>query len=108
MMVNGTEVKHWSGTQASRALSTAEAEHHAVVTGVAQGLGMQSMMTDLGLSARVRVWTDSNAAKAIASRRGHGNTRPFLIEVLMAAGGDQIRKSKDEGGYKESNNWRTT
>ena len=27
------------------------------------------MVTDLGLSARVRVWTDSNAAKAIASKR---------------------------------------
>ena len=33
------------------------------------------MMTDLGLSAQVRVWTDSNAAKAIASRRGLGKTR---------------------------------
>ena len=35
----------------------------AVVTGAAECLGMQSMMTDLGLSARVRVWTDSNAAQ---------------------------------------------
>ena len=35
---------------------------------------MQSMMTDLGMSAQVRVWKDSNAAKAIASRRGHGKT----------------------------------
>ena len=32
MMVNGTVVKHWSITQASRALSTAEAEYYAVVT----------------------------------------------------------------------------
>ena len=27
MMVNGTVMKHWSRTQASRALSTAEAEY---------------------------------------------------------------------------------
>ena len=32
----------------SRALSTAEAEYYAVVTGAAEGLGMQPMMTDLG------------------------------------------------------------
>ena len=44
-------MKHWSRTQASRALSTAEAEYHAVVRGAAEGLGMQSVMTD---SARVR------------------------------------------------------
>ena len=30
---NGTVVKHWSRTQATRALSTAEAEYYAVVTG---------------------------------------------------------------------------
>ena len=39
MMVSGTVVKHWSTTQASRALSTAEAEDFAVVTGAAEGLG---------------------------------------------------------------------
>ena len=68
MMVNGTVVKHWR-TQASRALSTAEAEYYVVVTGAAGGLGMQPMMTDLGLSARVRVWTNSNAAKVMALSR---------------------------------------
>ena len=51
MMINGTVVKHWSRTQATRALSTAEAEYCAVVTGSAEGLGMQSMMRELGLSA---------------------------------------------------------
>ena len=48
MMFFGTVVKHWSRTQATRALSTAEAEYYAVVTGAAEGLGMQSMMADLG------------------------------------------------------------
>ena len=69
MMINGTVVKHWSRTQATRALSTAEAVYYEVVTGAAQGLGMQSMMADLGVTTQVRIWTDSNAAKAIASRR---------------------------------------
>ena len=54
MMINGTVVKHWSRTQATRALSTAEAEYYAVVTGAAEGLGMQSMMADLGVATQVR------------------------------------------------------
>ena len=74
MMIYGTVVKHWSRTQTTRELSTAEAEYYAVVTGAAEGLGMQSMMADLGVTTQVRVWTDSNAAKAIASRRGLGET----------------------------------
>ena len=66
MTINGTVVQHCSRTQASRAPSTAEAECYAVITVAAEGLGMQSMMTDLSLGAQVRVWTDSNAAKAIS------------------------------------------
>ena len=81
-MINGTVVKHWSRTQATRALSTAEAEYCAVVSGAAEGLGMQSMKADLDLSAQVRVWTDSNAAKAIASRRGLGKTRHVELKYL--------------------------
>ena len=45
-----------------------------MVTEPAEGLGMQSLLSDLGHKAEVRTWTDSNAAKAIASRRGLGNT----------------------------------
>ena len=82
MMINGTVVKHRSRKQAMRALSTAEAEYYAVVTGAAEGLGMQSMMADLGVTTQVRVWTDSNAAKAIASRRGLGKARHVELRYL--------------------------
>ena len=44
MMINGTVVTLWSRTQASRALRTREAECDALVTGTADGLGMQSIM----------------------------------------------------------------
>ena len=43
---------------------------------------MQSMMTELGPSAQVRLWTDSNAAKATASRRGLGKTRHVELKYL--------------------------
>ena len=57
MMINGQVVKHWSRTEATRALSKAEAEYYAVITGAAEGLGMQSKMADLGVTTHVRVWT---------------------------------------------------
>ena len=82
MEIYGTVVKHWSRTQATRALSTAAAEYYAVVTGATEELGMQSMMSDLGVTTQVRVWTDSNAAKAIASRRGLGKTRHVELRYL--------------------------
>ena len=50
MMRNGTVVKHWSRTQATRAL-----EYYAVITGAAEARGVQSMLLDLGVGAQVRV-----------------------------------------------------
>ena len=105
MMINGTVVKHWSRTQATRALSTAEAEYYAVVTGAAEGLGMQSMMADLGVTTHVRIWTDSNAAKAIASRRGRKDSTRG-VEVFVAAGCDQVGKSKNEANPRRTESGR--
>ena len=61
-------------------LRTAEAEYNVAITGAAEGLGMQSMMMDLELGSQVRVWTDSNAAQAIASRKGLGKTRHIELK----------------------------
>ena len=100
MMINGTVVKHWSRTQATRALSTAEAEYYAVVMGAAEGLGMQSMMADLGLSAQVRVWTDSNAAKATASRRGLGKTRHVELWLQEMTKSGRVKRTRIPGEQK--------
>ena len=98
MMTKSTVVKQRSGTQATRALRTAEAEHYAVITRAAEALIM-SMMTHLGLSAQVRVWTDSNA-KANPSRRGLGKTRHVELERLwlheVAKSGSVIRRVPGE------------
>ena len=82
MIINGTVVKDGSRRQATHALSTPEADFYAVITGAAEVLGMQSMMADLGVTTQVRVWADSNAAKAIASRRGLGKTRHVELRYL--------------------------
>ena len=41
----------------------------------AEGVGMKSLLSSLGLKVEVRTWTDSNAATAKASRRGSGKSR---------------------------------
>ena len=46
------------------------------------GLGAQSLLVDLGVQAEVNVWTDSNGARAIASRRGLGKTRHVELKYL--------------------------
>ena len=106
MMINGMVVKHWSRTQATRTLSTAEAEYYAVVTGAAEGLGMRSMMADMGLSAQVRVWTDSNAAKAIASRKRSRKDPTRGTEVFVVAGCHQVRESEDEANPRRAESGR--
>jgi hypothetical protein len=80
--VDGAGVKHWSRTQKARALSSGEAEYYAMVTGGAEGLGMQALAEDLGWTVKVRVWTDSSAAKAVANRRGLGKLRHVELKWL--------------------------
>ena len=74
-MINRAVLKHWSRTQATCALSTAEAltsrGHHW------SGSRSRNAVDDggHGVTAQVRAWTESNAAKAMASRRRVGNTK---------------------------------
>ena len=82
--VDGAAIKHWSRTQKARALSFGEAEYYAVVTGNAEGLGAQSLATDLGWDFRCRVVvkTDSSVAKSVAGRRGLGKLRHVELKYL--------------------------
>ena len=83
MMVNGTVVKH-SRTRASRALSTAETQYHAVVRRAAEGF-----------SAR-------NPTQPKRLRQGGlGETRHVELKYFLAGGGT-IWKSKDEAGARRA------
>ena len=99
-MINGAVVKHWWRTQATCALSTAEAECYAVVTQrKLEALGMQLMMMDLGPTAQVRVWMESNAANAIASRRGLGRMWNLYfcgLRVVVKSGRVKTRRAPGE------------
>ena len=82
LTVGGVGVKHWSRTQDSRALSVGEAEYYALVTGCKEGLGMQSLLRDMGWEAEVVIWSDSSTAKGVAARRGLGKMRHVELRYL--------------------------
>ena len=63
-------IKSWSVTQSVIALSSGEAEYYGMVRGGSIGLGMKSMLKELGVNTRVRIKTDASAAIGIASRKG--------------------------------------
>ena len=74
-MVGGCNIKHWSKTQPTIALSSGEAELNGIGAGIAQGLGVQSICRDLGYNYNLRVHSDATAAIGIARRRGMGKIR---------------------------------
>ena len=50
----------------------------------AEGLGIQSVMKDLGWEVKVRIWVDSATAKSVASRIGMGKIRHMEVKFLWA------------------------
>ena len=54
-----------------------------MVTGCAEGLGLQALADDLGWKVTVQIWTDCSAAKAVAKRRGLGKLRHAELKWLL-------------------------
>ena len=76
-------MKTWSVTQATVALSSAEAEYSADVKAASIGLGFVSLLQDLGVPrVALRVHTDSYAAIGIANRTGVGKVRHIVVHLL--------------------------
>ena len=76
-------IKHWSTTQATVALSSAEAEYAALVKAASNLLGVRSMMEDLGVQdVPLELHSDSSAAIGIASRTGLGKLRHLEVHLL--------------------------
>ena len=60
-------------------------------------LGHQSLMADMGMTAKVRVWTDSSAAVGIGERSGlgklrHAQTHTFWVQERVRSGAIELRK----------------
>ena len=81
-MLGNHLVKHWSVTQATVALSSAEAELYGVIRGTTQGLGLLALGRDLGEEFELEIATDSSAAQGICKRQGLGKVRHLDTNLL--------------------------
>ena len=85
-------IKTWSVNQQVIAMSSGEAEYYGMVKGASNALGVVGMLKDIGLNLAINLYTDSSAAKGIASRRGLGRVRHIeLCELWLQ---DQVARDK--------------
>ena len=90
-------IKTWSRTQATVALSSAEAELYATVRASSEALGLQSLMRDWGSSVRADILGDASACLGLTNRRGLGIVRRINTNDLWAqeSSGERIDLWKD-------------
>ena len=97
----GGFVKSWSNRQVTVALSSAEAEFYASTKAAVEILGVESLMADMGREVEAKeVFTDSNSARAMASRRGLGRTRHIEVKRLWlqeVVEGRKVRLGRVDG-----------
>ena len=72
----------WCKTQATVALSSAEAELYGLVRASAEAMGTVSMYRDFGRQVSVHVLGDASAALAIVQRQGIGKIRHLDTSYL--------------------------
>ena len=75
VMFGGHCIKTYSSTQPVIALPPGEAEFYAIVKAGSTGVGMRSLFADFGIKMTIRLNTDSETGKSIASRKGAGIVR---------------------------------
>jgi hypothetical protein len=78
----GHLIAHWSSTQATVALSSAEAELNALVKAISESLGVLNMLKEMGKPYSCQVYTDSSAANGIVHRLGAGKVKHLEARQL--------------------------
>ena len=73
---------HWSSTQATIALSVAEAELNAIAKAASETIGVLNMLRETGDESNGKILTASSAAKGIAHRRGAGKVKHLEARQL--------------------------
>ena len=82
-VLNGTHLLlHWSRTQQTVALSSAEAELNAMCKGGQEGLAAKIMVEEIGRSLSVRMRTDASAAVGVIARQEAGRVKHLQIKQL--------------------------
>ena len=84
-------VAHWSRTQVSVALSSAEAEMNASVEAACEAIGMKQLCGHLGMPVIIKMFGDSSSMKGTLSRKGSGKvkhleTRQLWLQEHAASG----------------------
>ena len=75
-------IRAWSSTQATVALSSAEAELVALVRASTEALGFAQLASEFRVSVQCQVFVDSSAALGITARRGCGRMRHLRLGDL--------------------------
>jgi hypothetical protein len=83
-LLNGSNIRQWSKTQTTIALSSGEAELHGINAGITQALGLQSIAKDLGFTYNIGVHSDATAALGMCRRRSLGKVRHLDVADLWA------------------------
>ena len=78
--VCGQWVQSWSKDQSKVARSSGEAELYACNLGASKGLGLQTIMKELGWNYEVRIQVDANATIGTLHSRGFGKLRHVYVE----------------------------
>ena len=89
-------IRSWSKTQATVALSSAEAELQGRVKAGAESMGIEIMMADMGLEpgGKSVIYADAAAALGVAARKGAGKTRHLDVRILCGFCGSRRRTSR--------------
>ena len=98
-------LKWWSKTQPTLALSSGEAELAAIVKSTSEGLGMQAVMEEFGITTNLVVKSDAVAAIGIVKRQGLGRVRHLAVSdlwVQQRAKGGEVRYEKLDGKLETS------
>ena len=90
-------LKAWSRTQTLIALSSGESELAAVTKAAAEGLGIQSVLADFGMSPKLELHSDATAAIGICKRQGLGRVRHLATADLWV---QQKLRSRELKLYK--------
>ena len=87
MRLGGIVLAHWSKTQASVALSSAEAEFNSVIKSMVEGISVANLDEELWQRrAPLRIHTDASACKGMLLRTGAGKLKHMSTKQLWAQG----------------------
>ena len=81
-MRGGHCLKVWTKKQQVVSLSSAESELYAAVKTASEGLGVQSVAKDLGISCRLNLHLDASATMGLVNRRGLGKAKHVDMQIL--------------------------